>query len=301
MSALARRTGQLVVLAVDDEAPALEDLSYELRRDARVARVLTASTGQDALRLIQEARVDAVFLDVRMPGLSGVDVARVLSRLLTPPPVVFVTAYDEHAVAAFELGVVDYVLKPIRPARLAEAVRRVEEVAKRATIRAVPPVPAPRPPAPAPPAAPSDDAIAIELGGVTRFISRADVRYVEAQGDYARLHTADASHLVRVPMATLEENWRDAGFIRIHRSYLVALGHVSEVRFTPGRASVVLGDEELAVSRRHTRQLREVLVRRARPGAQLSPQANPQLSTQNLSTQNLGGQNQASAAPGEGA
>ena len=262
------RRPPLVVLAVDDELPALSELAYELGRDARVGTVLTATSGPDALRLLQEARVDAIFLDIRMPGLSGEDVARVLGRLTKPPAFVFVTAYDEHAVNAFELGAVDYVLKPIRAVRLGEAVRRVEDVVRRGALRQSFPVPAPRPPVPTPAAATADDAtIAIELGGVTRFIARGEIRYVEAQGDYARLHTADASHLVRVPMATLEESWRDAGFIRIHRSYLVALAHVSEVRTATGRASVLLGDVELAVSRRHTRQLREVLVRRARPGA----------------------------------
>ncbi len=90
--------------------------------------------------------------------------------------------------------------------------------------------------------------------------------YVEAHGDYARLHTSEDSHLIRSPLTTLEEQWRDAGFVRIHRSLLVALAHVAEVRVDGGRCTVVVGDEELAVSRRHTRELRDLLVRRARPG-----------------------------------
>jgi DNA-binding LytR/AlgR family response regulator len=269
-----RRPG-LTVLAVDDEAPALEYLAEELNANTRVGQVLTASTGPDALRLLQEVRVDCVFLDIRMPDLSGEDVARILSRLAKPPAFVFVTAYDDYAVNAWEIGAVDYVLKPVRAQRLGLAVQRVEQrVEECRRARSLPPVPAPRPPVP-PVAPPEDDTIAIELGGVTRFISRGDVRYVEAQGDYARLHTSDASHLVRVPMATLETNWRTAGFLRIHRSYLVALAHVSEVRFSPGRATVLLGDEELVVSRRHTRQLRELLVRRSRPGAAPPDEAGP--------------------------
>ena len=238
----------LRVLVVDDERPALDELAWLLDRDARVGAVLTTDSAAEALRVLQEDRVDAVFLDIRMPGLTGLELARVLSRFRLPPPVVFVTAHDDHAVDAFELNAVDYVLKPVRQDRLEEAVRRVVEAGT------------------APPTN-EDDSIAVELGGVTRFVSRADVAYVEASGDYARLHTAEGSHLVRVPLSTLEEDWRDAGFVRIHRSLLVALAHVAEVRMDGGRCSVLVGGEELAVSRRHTRELRDLLVRRARPGS----------------------------------
>ena len=238
----------LRVLVVDDERPALDELAWLLDRDPRVGSVLTADSAAEALRRLQEDQVDAVFMDIRMPGLTGLDVARVLSRFKTPPPVVFVTAHDEHAVEAFDLHAVDYVLKPVRDERLAEAVRRVIET-RAATGRDD-----------------DDDTIAVELGGVTRFVSRAEVLYVEAQGDYARLHTEQGSHLVRVPLTTLEEQWRDAGFVRIHRSLLVALAHVEEVHMDAGRCTVLVGGEELAVSRRHTRELRDLLVRRARPG-----------------------------------
>jgi DNA-binding LytR/AlgR family response regulator len=101
---------------------------------------------------------------------------------------------------------------------------------------------------------------------VTRFVARADVLFAEAQGDYARLHTAEDSHLIRTPLTTLEEEWREAGFVRVHRSLLVALAHVDEVRVERGRCTVVVGGQELGVSRRHTRELRDVLVRRGRPG-----------------------------------
>ncbi|UOY00382.1 LytR/AlgR family response regulator transcription factor [Blastococcus sp. PRF04-17] len=238
---------RLTVLVVDDERPALEELRWLLERDERIGAVVTSDSATDALRLLQERSVDAVFLDIRMPGLSGVDLARVLSRFKAPPPVVFVTAYEDHAVDAFELGAVDYVLKPVRDDRLAEAVRRV--VGARAGG-----------------SAPADDDIAVELGGVTRFVPRSSVGYVEAQGDYARLHTPSGSHLVRVPLTTLEEAWKDAGFVRIHRSLLVALQHVEEVRMDTGRCSVVVNGIQLGVSRRHTRELRDLLVRRARPG-----------------------------------
>ena len=97
-------------------------------------------------------------------------------------------------------------------------------------------------------------------------MARSAVLYAEAQGDYARQHTADGAHLIRTPLTTLEEDWRDAGFVRVHRSLLVALAHVDEVRVDGGRCTVVVAGTELTVSRRHTRELRDVLVRRARPG-----------------------------------
>jgi DNA-binding LytR/AlgR family response regulator len=237
----------LAVLVVDDERPALDELAWLLRRDPRVASVVTTDSAAEALRVLQEGGIDAVFTDIRMPGLTGLELARVLSRFKTPPPVVFITAHDDHAVDAFELNAVDYVLKPVREDRLAEAVRRVCEAHGGETPG-------------------SDDQIPVELGGVTRFVPRSDVLYVEAHGDYARLHTAHGTHLIRSPLTTLEEQWRDAGFVRIHRSLLVALPHVAEVRMDAGRCTVVVGTEELAVSRRHTRELRDLLVRRARPG-----------------------------------
>jgi DNA-binding LytR/AlgR family response regulator len=209
-----------------------------------------AASGEAALRVIHEQQLDAIFMDVQMPGLSGLDLARVLSRFSTQPPVVFVTAHERHAVDAFELNVVDYVLKPVRDERLSEAVRRVVR-----RLEGPEPVPATG----------DDESIVVELGGVSRLVARADVLFVEAQGDYARLHTATESHLVRVPLTTLADQWAEAGFVRIHRSSLVALGHITEWRTESGRTTVVAGGHELVVSRRHTRELRDLLVHRAQP------------------------------------
>ncbi len=238
----------LRVLVVDDERPALDELQYLLDQDDRVGEVVACDSATEALRTLHEREVDAVFLDVQMPGLTGLELAQVLKRFRAPPPVVFVTAHESHAVEAFDLHAVDYVLKPVREERLAEAVRRVIEGGDRA------------------PAPVEDVQIPVELGGVTRFVDRRDVTYVEAHGDYARLHTAEGSHLIRVPLTTLEEEWRGAGFVRIHRSLLVALGHVTEVRMESGRCTVAVGPREqstdLVVSRRHTRELRELLGRR---------------------------------------
>jgi DNA-binding LytR/AlgR family response regulator len=235
----------LRALVVDDEAPALEELTWLLSKDPRIGSIRKAASGAEALRALDAEPVDVIFSDIKMPGLDGLDLARVLARFSQRPQVVFVTAYDRHALDAFDLRATDYVMKPVRQERLAEAVKRVVEA------NGTPPDP-PRT---------EDETIAVELGGVTRFVQRSQVRYVEAHGDYARLHTATSSHLVRVPLTTLEERWAEAGFVRIHRSTLVALPHVDEIRVDGGRCAVRLGERILQVSRRHTKELRDRLVR----------------------------------------
>jgi DNA-binding LytR/AlgR family response regulator len=244
----------LRVLAVDDEPPALDELVYLLHTDSRVGAVHAAGDATGALRLLRDVDIDAVFLDIRMPGLDGMELARVLSRFAKPPAIVFVTAYEERAVEAFELGVVDYVRKPVQAERLAESLRRV------AAARLVPTHPA----AAGRRERVDDPTIPVELAGVTKLLPRSAVRWVEAQGDYARLHTADGSHLVRVPLATLAERWADAGFVRIHRSYLVQLRLITELRLAGGAYVVVVDGRELPVSRRHTRDLKDRLVRAAK-------------------------------------
>jgi len=239
----------LRVLAVDDEPPALDELAYLLRTDPRVGRLHTASDATEALRVLRDTDIDVVYLDIRMPGLDGMELARVLGRFAKPPAVVFVTAYDDRAAEAFDLGVTDYVRKPVRTERLAESLRRV------AGLRALP-ASTPRPV--------DEPTIPVELAGTTRMLPRSSVRWVEAQGDYARLHTADASHLVRVSLATLAERWADAGFVRIHRSYLVQLRLVAELRLTQSGYVVAVDGIELPVSRRHTRELKDKLIRAAK-------------------------------------
>jgi DNA-binding LytR/AlgR family response regulator len=238
----------LVVLAVDDEPPALDELAYLLNADDRVTHVHRAGDATEALRVLRDTEVDAVFLDIRMPGLDGMELARILRRFAQPPAIVFVTAYDDGAVDAFDLGVTDYVRKPVRAERLGESLRRVSG------LRA-----APQPVAPA-----DEPAIPVELAGTTRMLPRSSVRWVEAQGDYARLHTGENSHLVRVSLATLAERWANAGFVRIHRSYLVQLRLVTELRLTNSGYVVAVDGAELPVSRRHTRELKDRLIRAAK-------------------------------------
>ncbi|MCC9146231.1 MULTISPECIES: LytTR family DNA-binding domain-containing protein [unclassified Arthrobacter] len=230
----------LTVVVADDEAPAVEELAYLLGQDARIGTVHRAASGAQALHEIETRDVDAVFLDIHMPALSGLEIAKALGRRERPPAVVFVTADEDQALHAFDLAALDYLLKPVRPERLAESVRRICETVSDAE--------------------PEDaDVVTVVQGATTKIIPRGEIRYVQAQGDYARLHTADASYLIRVPLADLEEQWAGAGFVRIHRSFLVARSHIRQVRLTGGRTSVRLGDVDLPVSRRHLPAVRTTL------------------------------------------
>ncbi len=277
-------SGGLVVLAVDDEEPALEELAFLLNEDPRVGVVLKASDATDALRILnsrqgvreavaagqpvgvgralnpmtgtrvaERSDIDVVFLDIRMPGLDGLELARVFSSMAVPPAVVFVTAHDDRAVDAYEVGAVDYLLKPLRSERLQASLDRI--IASRAAGVAEP----------MRDDSSEDEVIPVELAGTTKLVPRSAVRYVEAQGDYARLHTQEGSHLVRIPLSVLEDRWRDAGFVRIHRSYLVSLPLVTELRLSGSGYVVRIGAgpdcAELPVSRRHTRELKDRLVR----------------------------------------
>lgn len=252
-------TQLLDVLAVDDEAPALDELMYLLNANEHIGAVYGVSDANAALRELGDHHIDAIFLDINMPGLSGLELAGVLANFANPPVVVFVTAHEDKAVAAFDVGAADYLLKPLRAERLDAAVRRVAAGASSVV------------PAPAPAADPTPDlsgeVIPVELAGVTQLVQRDSIGWVEADGGYARLHSATGSHLVRIPLATLETRWRNAGFLRIHRSYLVALQYVTGLRNTDGGILVRVRENgaspavELPASRRQTRELRDRLVR----------------------------------------
>lgn len=232
------------VLVADDEKPARDELAHLLRRDARIGDIVLASSGAQALRLLTERAVSIAFLDIHMPGLNGMELARALGALAEPPAVVFVTADDARAVDAFDLRAADYLLKPVRTDRLRRAIDRVVELGGAATPQ-------------------DDEVLTVTVGSSVRFVQRSDVRWVHAQGDYSRLHTVDGtSHLVRIPISELEQRWTDAGFVRVHRSYLVAVAAIDEARLSGGEPSVSVGAVELPVSRRLLPGVREAVVRR---------------------------------------
>ncbi len=265
-------TPGLVVLAVDDEKDGMDILLERLEANRYVRRVITAFDATEALRHLGgddpelNARrntgrpiVDAVFSDLKMPGLTGMEMAKVLAGFKPSPVLVFITGHGEgnDAVEAFELGAVDFIPKPCDQPRMDRAVQRVisklrgDGLTTDAASAAGP--------------EPSDDeVIPVELAGNTKLIPRSSVRWVEAQGDYARLFTTDGSHLVRIPLAQLEERWEKAGFVRIHRSYLVPIGLITELQLGGNGYHVVIGEDErkLPVSRRHTRELKDKIVRR---------------------------------------
>lgn len=239
------------VLAVDDVAPALDELRRLLEESPGVDEVSTAGDALAALKLLRARSFDVVFLDVSMPVMDGMELAALVARMTDPPVIVFVTAFEEHAAEAFGVGALDYLLKPVSADRLAAALDRVRRFAGHS--------------------APTVDALAavpVELGGRTRFVRRDDVRYVEAQGDYVRLHTPSGAHLVRIPISRLEEHWRPSGFVRVHRSYLLAVAAVRELRSDIAGGLLAHTDVgDVPVSRRHGRELRELLLEAATRGA----------------------------------
>jgi DNA-binding LytR/AlgR family response regulator len=277
----------LRVLAVDDERPALDDLARLLQASPAVAEVALAGGGDEALRLLAEHRFDVVFLDVRMPGLDGLELAVVLSRFAEPPDLVFVSAFEDGAVGAFEhdLHPLDYLMKPVSRARVEQALRRALAGDQGAGAAG-----GARPPGTRPAGAPSGaratgarvtgarpageraraeadqdtgDIIPVEhqRGGATRLLSRSTVLYIKAEGDYVRIHSDSGRFLVRASLSDIEQRWRPHGFVRVHRSYLANLHRALEIRpQLGGGATVVLADgSEVPVARRQVADLRRRL------------------------------------------
>lgn len=252
-------TEQLRVLVVDDEPLAGTDLAWLLRARPDISSVEIVTSATEALRLLETAAFDVIFTDVRMPGFSGLDLARVLARFETSPAVVFVSAYEDHALEAFEVAAVDYLLKPIVPERLADSVAR----ARRHLSTTVEPAA----PTPEPKQEPADDLdiIFCEVAGVTRKVTRAEIAYVEASRDFVRIHTVHGSHLVRLAISNLEAAWESHGWVRLHRSFLAPLDRISELRVGPDGGWVArVGDRHLPVSRRHLPTVRSRLQRTSR-------------------------------------
>ncbi len=244
------------VLVADDEIPALDELEFLLRRDPRIGAIHRAASGAEAIQLLTTVRVDAAFLDIHMPGLSGFDLARAIKRFAAQPAIVFVTADEEQALEAFDLAAVDYLLKPVRGARLESSISRVVSAVAASAAPVEARADEARP----------DEMITVMVGATIRRVRRGDVRYAQAQGDYARLHTDGASYLVRIPLSDLEEQWSGSGYLRVHRSFLVAVASVTRLTLGPHPAVTVAG-VDLPVSRRLLPTVRDALdAQRTRPG-----------------------------------
>jgi two-component system, LytTR family, response regulator len=231
-------------LIVDDEAPARGELRYLLSAHPEIEIVGEAATAPEALTLAQNVRYDVVFLDVEMPGMTGLEVARLVLDRRERPAVVFVTAHERYAVDAFAVEAFDYLVKPVEPERLARVASRLAQ-ARRAQQPPVEKIPV------------------VGAGGARSLLDYDDVHWIEADGDYSRVHTYDRTYLSTSSLRELEELLPSGRFARIHRSHVVNLAKVAAVRRAgPDRLRLALDDEqrtELDVARRQTRALRERL------------------------------------------
>jgi two-component system, LytTR family, response regulator len=257
----------LRVLVADDEPLARQRIEDLLRGERGVTIVGTADSGPATIDAIRSTRPDLVFLDVQMPGVTGLDVVRALGGEM--PLTIFVTAYDRHAIEAFDLAAVDYLVKPYDDERFEQALARarrrleLEEVARlrEQLLAALGGAPAPSP-AP-PPQAGGDgwlERIPVESRGKVRVVPAAEVDYIVSDGPYAELHVGDRRHIIREAMQTLEERLDPARFLRIHRSAIVQLDRIDSLLRQPN------GDVEVqlknGVKLRVSRSRREELERR---------------------------------------
>lgn len=229
----------LRVLVVDDEPLARQRLLDLLAPEADITVVGTASTGREAVAALAEHAPDVVFLDVQMPGLTGLDVVREVGAA-NMPATVFVTAYDQHALEAFDVHALDYLLKPFEDDRFRETLRRVRD---RVRLREVdglrqkllgllggaPPAPEARPPAPK-----YLERLAVEMRGQIRVVPLTEVDFIQADGAYAEIHAGEDVHVVRERMQTLEERLDPSLFMRIHRSTIVRLDRVAALLTAAG-------------------------------------------------------------------
>ena len=235
----------LKLVIADDEPLARERLRMLLADEAGVEVVAEAGDGQQVLDACAALHPHAVLLDIAMPGLDGLETARRLAGLVPPTAVVFCTAYDEHALSAFEAAALDYLVKPVRPERLAATLERV-----RAYHAARPEQEGSR-----------RTQLCARLRGSLRVIPIDDIRYLQAEEKYVVVHHARGEDLIEESLKSLEAEFSDR-FVRIHRNCLVARNEIVELRRAPdGHAQAVLrsGGTPLEVSRRCVAQLRDTL------------------------------------------
>jgi two-component system LytT family response regulator len=235
----AEGTPRFRVLVVDDEPLARSNLSVLLRRDPEIEIVGECGSGQEGLEQIRIRKPDVVFLDVQMPELDGFDVLEMLGKDL-PRAVVFVTAFDQYALRAFEAGALDYLLKPFDNARFARALARAKERildSKDKPARA--------------------ERLAIKSAGQILFLKTSEIDWIEAADYYACLHVGSKSHLLRRSMSELERDLSAEEFCRIHRSAIVNLNRVRSLRLSEDGEYEVLLDSgnSLRMSRSYRKQL----------------------------------------------
>ena len=239
----------LRILIADDEPLAAERLQLLLARIDGAQLVGTASDGDSAINLAGALSPDLLLLDIAMPGLDGIGVARALAGLSPSPAVIFVTAFDQFAVAAFEVEAVDYLMKPVDPARLGRALDRARAyLANRTTA-----------PKSDSPSQWLEEFWASDLSGLVRIASK-DIDRVSAERDYMRLHVGRRSWLIHHSMAALEEGLNPELFVRLHRSAIVRKDFIAGFSRNPsGRWIARLKDgEEQAVGRLYSDRVRAI-------------------------------------------
>ena len=246
---------RLKALIVDDEYPARKELRFLLEEFSQVEVIGEATNATEALQLINALDYSVVFLDIRMPGISGIELSRQLKNMPTKPNVIFVTAHEEYALEAFGVDAVDYLLKPVSPQRLEEALSKVQYRIEKTGGKTTSPTPETN--------IPSLDIIPIESQGKTVLLKYTDIIYINAQNDYSIFKTYDKKYLSRFTLKQLEAKLDKNIFFRCHRSYLVNIKKVLEV--TPlynGTLLLTVEDinkSEVPVSRSQAKQIRQLL------------------------------------------
>lgn len=270
---------RLRVLIVDDEPPARQRLRTLLEAHGSVDVVGEAASADHARRALRGLAADLIFLDIQMPGGDGFDLVASLGAE-TMPEVIFVTAFDQHAIRAFEARALDYLLKPFDDQRFERALARASEAIRRrrleglcgrlralldtSTASPTPPSSLPGPASghasPDRRATGDDDRLVIRSAGRVRLVAVEDIDWIEAAGTYVRIHTADQPLLLRQSLGRLEDRLHATGFVRIHRSTIVNTRRVRELRpLAHGEYRVVLEDgTELKLSRSYRDQLDRV-------------------------------------------
>lgn len=242
------------VLIVDDEAPArsrMRDLLADVNAALPVVVAGEAANGRDALHIAEAGGVDVALLDVRMPGMDGIEVARHLQQLAVPPAVIFTTAYDAYAIQAFELHVVDYLLKPIKASRLQEALSRVAQTPalNPEILRSMQQSPR--------------ACLSVPERGRVHLIPVEDILFLRAELKYITVRTAAREYLIEESLTQLEQEFAER-FVRIHRNCLVARAAIRGFERVGGESGegpwqVVLAglEERMPVSRRQQHLVRE--------------------------------------------